>query len=195
MGHPTFRARLRLGRAALTVILMASASNQPVSAQRAAIENAARRSFWVTEAGYSYSVSGPCSDHYPSFQAGKLVNLGGSVAAGATLFVGHNEDVVFGPLPRARYWASADVSLDLGGGLLWGASRVRPTVYASVTYRDLLSGVVQYERYRDGGCGQPTEDQLFLGVKIGSRPGVVTGVVGSLIAGIIILVVVAGVEN
>ena len=66
---------------------------------------------------------------------------------------------------------------------------------ASVNYRDLLSVLVQYERYRDGGCGQPTEDQLFIGVKVGSRPGIITGLVGSVIAGIIIAIEIAGIEN
>jgi hypothetical protein len=195
MRHPRLGAVTRGTRATVVVLLAAVASHVPALGQEPTEANAAVRSFWVTEAGYSHSVSGPCSDHYPSFEVGKLVNLGGSVAAGATLFVGHNADVVFGPLPRVRYWASGDVALDMAGGMLWGASRTRPMAYASVNYRDLLSGFVQYERYRDGGCGQPTENQMFFGVKVGSRPGVVTGVVGSVLAGIIIVAVIAGIEN
>lgn len=182
-------------RATVVVILAVAVSHSPALGQEARERNAASRSFWVTEAGYSYSVSGPCSDHYPSFEVGKLGNLNSSVAAGATLFVGHNEDVVFGPVPRLRYWASDDVALDMAAGMLWGASRTRPMAYASVNYRDLLSGFAQYERYRDGGCGQPTENQLFFGVKVGSRPGIIAGVVGSVVAGIIIVVTIAGVEN
>lgn len=37
-----------------------------------------------------------------------------------------------------------------------------------MNYRSLLAGFVQYERYRDGGCGQPIENQVFFGVKVGS---------------------------
>ena len=174
----------------LTWIPPVAASGQAVTEGPANV-----RSFWVTEAGYSYSVSGPCSDHYPSFEVGKLVNLGSSAAAGATLFLGHNADVVFGPLPRFRFWVSEDLSLDVAGGILFGASRARPTGYVSLNYRDLFSGFAQYERYRDGGCGQPTEDQLFFGVKVGSRPGIWTAAAGSVIAGIIIAVTIAGIEN
>ena len=195
MRHSRLRAEARDTRATVVVILAVAVSHSPALGQEAREGSAAPRSFWVTEAGYSYSVSGPCSDHYPSFEVGKLVDLDSSVAPGATLFVGHNEDVVFGPVPRLRYWASDGVALDMAAGLLWGASRTRPMAYASVNYRDLLSGFVQYERYRDGGCGQPTENQLFFGVKVGSRPGIVTGAVGSVLAGIIIVVTIAGIEN
>lgn len=149
----------------------------------------------MTEAGYAHSLAGSCADHYPSFEAGKLVNLGGSMAAGATLFAGHNGDVVLGPLPRIRFWTSEVLAIDMAGGPLFGASRVRPMGYLSVNYDDLVSAFVRYERYRDGGCGQPTEDQLFLGVKVGSRPGLWTAAVGSVIAGIIIVVSIAGIEN
>ena len=195
MRYPRLRVEARGTRATVVVILAVASSHVPALGQEAREGNAAGHSFWVTEAGYSHSVSGPCADHYPSFEVGKVVNLGSSVAAGATLFVGHNADVVFGPLPRLRYWASGDVALDMAAGMLWGASRTRPMAYASVNYRDLLSGFVQYERYRDGGCGQPTENQLFFGVKVGSRPGIITGVVGSVLAGIIIVVAIAGIEN
>lgn len=181
--------------APVIVTLLALAFPGSALGQAPPERNAARADFWVTEAGYSHSVAGPCSDHYPSFEVGKLVNVGGPLAAGATLFVGHNGDVVFGPLPRVRVWASSEVAMDVAGGVLFGASRVRPTGYVSLNYRDLLAGFVQYERYRDGGCGQPTEDQLFFGVKVGSRPGIWTAAVGSVIAGIIIVVLISGIEN
>ena len=182
-------------RATLIFTLAVAVSYVPAAGQDARDGNAHARTFWVTEAGYSYSLTGACSDHYPSFEAGKMFNLGGSVAAGAAVFVGHNEDVLYGPLPRVRYWATDDVAVDLAAGALWGADRTRPTAHASVNYRDLLSIFVRYERYRDGGCGQPTEDQLFIGVKVGSRPGIITGLVGSVVAGIIIVIEIAGIEN
>ena len=186
--HPAMRAPVIATALALALPVLALGQAPPE-------RNAERADFWVTEAGYAYSVAGPCSDHYPSFEAGKLRNVGESLAIGATLFVGHNEDVVFGPLPRVRYWASTDVAVDVAGGVLLGPAKARPAGYVALNYRDLLAGFVQYERYRDGGCGQPTEDQLFFGLKVGSRPGIWTGAVGSVIAGIIILVVISGVEN
>ena len=167
----------------------------PAAGQQAGAGNHSVRSFWVTEAGYSYSTTGGCSDHYPSFEVGKLINLGGSFAAGGSAFVGHNGDLLFGPRPRLRYWASDDVAFDFGAGLLFGARRSRPAGLASVTYRDVMSLVVQYERNRDGACGQPIENQVFLGVKIGSRPGVTTALVGTAIAGIMIWYFVSQVEN
>jgi hypothetical protein len=58
-----------------------------------------------------------------------------------------------------------------------------------------VSFVVQYERNRDGACGPLIENQVFLGVKIGSRPGVKTALVGTAIAGVLILYFVSQVEN
>lgn len=182
-------------RTAVILAIAVAVFRVPASGQRAGGGNAAVRSFWVTEAGYSYSTTGGCSDHYPSFEVGKLINLGGSLAAGGSAFVGHNGELVYGPRPRLRYWASDDVAFDFGAGLLWGARRSRPAGFASVNYRDLMSFVLQYERYRDGGCGQPTENQVFLGVKVGSRPGIITSLVGTAVAGIIIVIVVSQVEN
>ncbi len=182
-------------RVAATFILVMTTSQVPASGQEASNGNAEARSFWVTEAAYSYSVAGPCSDHYPSFEVGKLRNVNGSMAAGAAIFVGHNAAAVFGPQARLRYWASEDIAFDLAGGALWGASRARPSGSVSVNYRDLVSVLVRYEQYRDGGCGQPTENQIFVGFKIGSRPGIITGIAGSVLGGIIILAVISGIEN
>ena len=176
--------------AALTAALVLSVA--PVAGQES---HRSARGLWLTEAGYAHSVAGTCSDHYPSFQAGGLANLEGPIALGGTFFLGHNEDVVYGPLPRARVWAGDDVGLDVAGGALWGGSRVRPTASLGVSYRDLVTTFVQYERYRDGGCGSPSEDQLFVGVKIGSGPGLVTAAVGGTVAAIVIAVIVSQVEN
>lgn len=153
-------------------------------------QNVFARGIWVTEFGYSYSVAGTCSNHYPSFEVGRLVDLGSSAAAGGVVFVGHNESLVYGPMPRLRYGVGRDVALNVAAGVLWGASRPRPSGYASVSYRDLVAGFVQYERYRDGGCGRPTEDQVFFGLKVGSREGIAAAVIGAAIAGIIIISVV-----
>jgi hypothetical protein len=182
-------------RTALILIIAVALSPMPAAGQRAGGGNHSVRSFWVTEAGYSYSMTGGCSDHYPSFELGRLVNLGGSFAAGGSAFLGHNGDLLFGPMPRLRYWASDDVALDLGAGLLVGARRSRPAGLASVNYRDMVSLVVQYERNRDGACGPLIENQVFLGAKIGSRPGVKTALVGTAIAGVLILYFVSQVEN
>jgi hypothetical protein len=182
-------------RTAVILTIAVAVFRVTASGQEAGGGNAVARTFWVTEAGYSYSATGGCSDHYPSLEVGKLINLGGSFAVGGSAFVGHNEDLVYGPRPRLRYWASDHVAFDFAAGLLWGASRSRPAGFAGVNYRDLLSVVLQYERYRDGGCGQPTENQVFLGVKVGSRPGIITGLVGSVVGGIIIAIAVSGVEN
>ena len=179
------------------LVLALSARLAPLSASAQDVREPHSRapSFWITEAGYAHSLSGTCADHYPSFEVGKLWNRDSSLALGGTFFIGHNEDVVFGPVPRLRYWASEDIGLDLSGGLLFGGSRTRPMGYVSLNYRDLLAGFVQYERYRDGGCGAATENQLFVGVKLGSRPGLITAAVGSAVAAIIIVSVVSQVEN
>jgi hypothetical protein len=150
---------------------------------------------WVTEAGYAYSVTGGCSDHYPSFEAGPLLHVSSSFAAGVAGFLGHNEDLVYGPRPRVRYGASSDVALDLAGGIVWGGYRSRPNALAAFNYRDVVSAFAHYERYRDGGCGQPFENQLFLGVKVGSRPGIVTALVGSAVAAVVIWLVTRDIEN
>jgi hypothetical protein len=178
---------------AVTLALMMVGSSASVHGQDNSDRNASARGLWVTESGYSYSVAGTCSDHYPSFSVGRLIDLGNSVAAGGVIFLGHNEDLVYGPMPRLRYRVGTEVGVDVAGGVLWGASRPRPSGYVSVSYRDLLGGFVQYERYRDGGCGQPTEDQVFLGLKVGSRQGIAAAVVGTAIAGIIIIAVISNI--
>jgi hypothetical protein len=183
------------GRAAFILAVAVAVFRLPAAGQRVGDDNRSVPSFWVTEAGYAYSTTGGCSDHYPSFEVGKLFNLNGSFAAGGSAFLGHNGDLLFGPRPRLRYWASDDVAFDVGAGLLWGGRRSRPAALASVTYRDAVSLMVQYERNRDGACGEPIENQVFLGVKIGSRPGVTTALVGTAIAGVIILIFISQVEN
>ena len=182
-------------RVAVILTMAFAGLRLPASGQQAEGSNHSVRAFWVTEAGYSYSTTGGCSDHYPSFEVGKLVPLGGSIAAGGSAFVGHNGDLVYGPRARLRYWATDDVAFDFGAGPVWGARRSRPAGFATVNYRDLVSLVLQYERNRDGACGQPIENQVFLGIKIGSRPGIITGLVGTAVAGIIIMIVVSQVEN
>jgi hypothetical protein len=124
-----------------------------------------------------------------------LINLSGPLAMGATGFIGHNGNLVYGPRPRVRYRPSPDIALDLAGGVLWGGYRSRPNALAALNYRDLVSVFVHYERYRDGGCGLPVENQVFVGLKVGSRPGIVTTLVGSTVAAVVIWLVTRGIEN
>jgi hypothetical protein len=140
--------------------------NDSASGQQDVRSRATARSFRVTEAGYSYSVSGICSDHYPSFE-----------------------------VPRLRYRASSNVALDLKGAVLWGGYRSRPNALAALSYRDVVSVFAYYERYRDGGCGRPIENQMFIGLKVGSRPGIVTALVGGTVGAVVIWLVTRGVEN
>ena len=79
--------------------------------------------------------------------------------------------------------------------MLWGDGLLRPTGHVGVSYRDLASLVLQYEIDRDSGCGGGAEGQLFLGVKIGSRPGVITGMVAALLGAIAVVILIQGIEN
>jgi len=189
------RISFATARALLAAAVVVGSTPLPAVGQEPPTPNSQRGSFWVTEAGYAHSVTGLCADHYPSFEVGKLVNLEGPLAVGGTFFVGHNGDAVLGLLPRVRTWTSDEVALDFAGGPLFGSYRTRFTGYASLNYRDLLAGFVQYELDRDGGCGSGSENQIFFGVKLGSKPGIYAAAIGGAVAAVIIAVVISQVEN
>lgn len=150
---------------------------------------------WLTEAGYGYAATGPCADHYPSFELGRLALLGPAWSAGGTVFVGHNGTTVAGPRARLRYHATADMAVDVGTGILWGGGPVRPNVSVGLNHRDLFTVFAHLELDRSGSCGGSPEEQLFLGVKIGRKPGIVTPLIGRAVGAILIVVFISGVEN
>lgn len=143
------------------------------------------RTFWLTEAAYGARVAGgvkdPFSPSNPHFGAtvdvGGLVNLGGPLALGGTASVALQGDLYFALKPRARFWVSPVMSVDVSAGPAFSGP---PTFVAeaSIMYRDRIGFAVQAMPL-ESVLYDPVTTQtslirktaLYAGLKLGSRPG------------------------
>lgn len=157
----------------------------------------AARAFLVTEVGYAYRVTDYAENflsprHYFTSAVGFMVNIDGSWAIGGTTFVGINDaaDVRGGLQLRLQRWRRSRKSIDVGAGLLMWDSRVTsgvktPVVVASARFRPTtsLGLTAQLETVRTSTyLGRGTDSAVYLGVTMGSTPGLIGNVVGALVA-------------
>ena len=152
-------------------------------------------SFWVTEAGFTVRL-GDDTVLYPSFEVGPLLNLGSAVGLGLAGYVGFNDGFVAGLKPRVRVWAGANTAVDVAAGLLCCVDKYEDSRVISghlgLVFGDQAAAILQVERkqwyHPDRGLFYDYE--TFLGGKVGSTAGIVTGVATAVVGvGIIIWVI------
>ena len=141
------------------------------------------RSFWITEAGYAYRLTGPenVHRHYFDWELGLMANVGSRSAVGGTLYAGilAEEGYRWGLRARYRHWLSSSTSLELSPGILIGVGDREDPGYvggASLNFQDRWALVSHWEVVSVaeywGGIRQGTRREVAWhgGVKLGSRP-------------------------
>lgn len=156
--------------------------------------------FWITEAGFTFRLRDD-TVLYPSFELGRLWNGGSRMAFGLAGYVGFNDGFLVGLKPRVRTWVGRDTGLDVAVGLLCcrdgGESDFVPAGHVGLVVRDLWAVVLQVERwpaYRVDR-GPYYQYDAFLGAKIGSAPGVWSGVAAAAVGVGILVWLIATLEN
>lgn len=153
------------------------------------------KAFWLTETGAGYRVNRFYSpyerdhDGLGSIEVGLMRNRG-RMALGGTVFLGvgdqitGNTGVLVGLKPRLRRWLSPALSLDGGAGpaiVLYGDSnqgRLALTGHIGITLGDFVGVSTEVLLGPTPGFPKsgPTKAGLYLGGKLGSYPGVISGV-------------------
>ena len=133
------------------------------------------RSFWITEAGYGYALTGS-NRHYATWELGLMTNLDERWAVGGTFLAGiafgDGARVGVGLKPRFRLWLDSSTSVELSPGVLLAGSEgqfPRFTGHVSVNFQDRLALTSQLEVLDNVAW--------YVGVKLGSKAGLIaTGV-------------------
>lgn len=166
------------------------------------------KSFWLTEFGVNFLLDRhPGSNDgegYYTWELGGMTNLNQRSALGSTLFLGTSDvdgTPRMGLKPRLRYWLNSTISLDFSPGILLSGERIEPpgftghiglnigdwvalTSHLEVAQTHLTAiwhGMVEEE------VPAETEITWYGGVKFGSYPALVTGVVVPIVTIIIVL--------
>ncbi len=158
------------------------------------------RGFWLTEFGVASRVSsGRAYESGPLFtwDVGLMGNSGGRHALGATLFAQAGEEVAGGGIrPRLRTWLNRSTSLDVAPGILLvipehrtpgfsGSVALNFGDYAAITAHVVRIPPQLYE------TDQRIRTSAFVGGRLGSAPGAVTGV-GFPVVVIVALMIACG---
>ena len=163
------------------------------------------KTFWITEFGYSRRFNLQPS-HYPdnrpndflNWELGGMTNINRRSALGATLFGGFNVGGSYfgygsriGLKPRFRLWLNPTTNLDLSPGIiLYGDfNSFKPkfpgfTGQVGLNLRDWFALTSHLEIVRLETVG--TDVVWYNGVKLGSYPGVFTGVAAIVASGVIL---------
>ena len=166
--------------------------------------------FWVTETGFGQRVNrfspfGESHDQLASVEVGRMWNRGRAVGVGGTVFVGvgdqitGNTGVLLALKPRFRRWLGRSLSWDVSAGpgmvVLGDAGRGRLvlTGHTGLMLGDLVGVTAQVLVGPTPGYPKPgpTKAGLYLGGKLGSYPGVVSGILAPL-AGLVLALTVLG---
>ena len=179
-----------------------AAAQEPLSSEQAVRSLCFRgrplptcRTFWITEAGYSYRLTGQSRDHsYATWEVGLMRNLSVRTALGATLFAGFDGDLRWALKGRFRRWVSSSTSLEVAPGvLLTGCEGNCPgfTGHLAVNFEDRFAFTSHVEVLNRRGFGAfPGRSSVawYIGVKLGSQPGVIaTGVEAVALVGVLVL--------
>ncbi len=167
------------------------------------------KTFWITEFGYSYRLDQPPrrylsssdANFYFTWEYGLMRNLNRKSALGATFLLGADGDGHrFGVKPRFRRWLDNSISFDLGAGVLFGGenNQFNPrfpgmTSHVGLNFGDWLALTAHMEiiRLEVAPFRRPqskmtqTDVAWYAGAKLGSYPGLVTSVIGPIIAFIV----------
>jgi len=164
------------------------------------------RSFWITEFGYAYRINSEKDKPTSMFSGdfGMMRNLNDRIALGGLFFLGidTNPDFHIGLKARFRYWLNSKNSLEISPGIL--LVHTRPfteepglTGNVAMNFSDCFAIHSQIEvvRFRSrpsrSGFDLPPEDEtdlaIYAGAKLGSKPGLIIGVVGGVITTLVIL--------
>lgn len=151
----------------------------------------AARTFLVTEVGYAYRLNHESftPGHHLTSAVGLMRNINLKYSIGATTFVGVDTDewnVRGGLKLRLQRWFKTRASADVGAGVLLRdaglVSGGNPPVFViSVSGRpsNTLGFLAQLET---GGTGGGRDNALYLGMTVGSTPGLVINALGALSA-------------
>ena len=169
------------------------------------------RSFWITEAGYAArlvpldgyrasdgsSTSVPGGSFLATLELGYLWNVGSRFALGGGVGAATLEGIAFSVKPRARYWLTPSVAIDLAPSvrLNRGPGTSRMSLEAAVTFQDRLGVFVQASRVRvytytleDGAVSSRVRPSIYAGLRLGSKLGVAGAIADGL--GVVLLAVV-----
>lgn len=168
-----------------------------------------RRSFWITEFGYSHRFNVATKVHQVTYQSygyqwisaesytpakgyftwevGHMRTKGCGSALGGALFLGTdaNDVLRFGVKPRYRRRLDRKTSLDIASGILIRGSHPLKSTFPGVTthvglnFEDTFILYGQIEANRTEKYG--TDVAWYGGVKLGSSPGLIAGAVYGLI--------------
>ena len=168
-----------------------------------------RRSFWLTEFGYSLRFSVPTkvqqvkphsygyewigaesytpAKRYFTWEVGHMRTKGRGSALGAALFFGTdaNDVLRFGVKPRYRRRLDRKTSLDIAPGILIRGSDPLESIFPGFTahvglnFEDTFILYGQMEANRTEKYG--TDVAWYGGIKLGSSPGLIAGAVYGLI--------------
>jgi hypothetical protein len=150
------------------------------------------RSFWITESGIAKRVNpnatGDTDDFLATLEVGRMRNRSNRTALGATAVfgigsqLGGGTDVMLGVKARYRRWVSTTTSFELAPGALVVPStgKVALTGHAAINLSDYAAVTAQVLAGRDGAGKQDVG--AYLGVKLGSHPGVIAAIAAPLAA-------------
>ena len=123
------------------------------------------------------------------------------MALGVAGYVGFNDDLLTGVKPPLRLWSCADTGVDLAAGILCCANRYDDALglsgHLGLSFRDRAAIIIQVERQQAFHIDRGTfyEYDTFLGGKIGSTAGVVTGAANAVLGLGILIWLISTLEN
>ncbi len=146
------------------------------------------KSFWITELGYSYRLNAGGHDHYVTFELGYMSNQSERYALGGSLLAGFDEEFRIGLKPRLRRWLGRSTSIEVSPGILLAGGGARLpgfTGHVGVNFADVAILTSQVE-VLDRGFGSNVA--WYGGIKLGSKPGLITSAIGSGVLAILAIV-------
>ena len=153
------------------------------------------KGFLLIEPGYSFGLNPDVNRHYVTWDLGYMHNVGRS-AVGGTGFVGTDfEATRLGLKGRYRYWLNQDHGLELSAGVLVAGSGAEFPGFAgdvAWNYRDMIGVVGRVEVLDLHQTYLTSEKDVlgYLGIKFGSKPGVI-GIAAEAAAALVIGIGVA----
>lgn len=178
-----------VARAALLALLLPAAA--PAQSCLHARPSPACRWFWLTESGPRWPVSRPSGaarsqEFFWTLGAAKNVSAASAVGVALTLSTDYVESGTYRVTlqPRYRRWLSS-LTLDLGAGPILLGSGDAPLglrgigTHASLGYRSLVAVDAGFDVHRRNLTGRTTDG--YFGVRLGSWPGIVVGVVTPIV--------------
>jgi hypothetical protein len=161
------------------------------------------RTFWITEAGAFYRLDGQDVKSWQhrklyekllySIDVGLMFNRSPGDALGASIFIDYDDytgSTKLGLRPRYRRWLSRLIRIDIAPGIVLDDTKFKTPNFSgllSLNFSDYVALMLRLDinswekRYGVNQAGG-TEYAWYGGLKFGSYPGLVVGIVGPIVA-------------